>query len=223
MRRLVQAMQRRDVLLGYYQAMLAANGPRGWWPAKTPFEVCVGAILTQNTAWKGVEKAIANLEQAGALDPAALHALSPSRLEELIHPAGFFRMKAKRLRNLLDYLSASCDFDLGLLAARDMHAVREELLGVRGVGPETADSILCYALSMPSFVADAYTRRILSRHGLLPEDAAYDEVRDFFMDVLDPDPALMGDFHAQLVCVGNRYCKTRNQLCETCPLGSFLS
>lgn len=216
-------MQRRDVLLGYYRAMLSASGPRNWWPAKTPFEVCVGAVLTQNTAWKGVEKAISNLEGAGALDPRTLHTLSLPDLERLIHPAGYFRVKARRLRNLLDYLAASCDFDLGLLAGRDMDAVRGELLEVSGIGPETADSILCYALGMPSFVVDAYTRRILSRHGLLPEDADYEETRDFFMDVLDPDPALLGDFHAQLVGVGNRYCKTRNQLCDTCPLGSFLS
>ncbi|WP_027192521.1 endonuclease III domain-containing protein [Fundidesulfovibrio putealis] len=216
-------MQRRDVLLGYYQAMLSANGPRNWWPAKTPFEVCVGAVLTQNTAWKGVEKALSNLERAGALDPRTLHSLSLPDLERLIHPAGYFRVKARRLRNLLDYLAASCDFDLGLLAERDMADVRGELLEVSGIGPETADSILCYALQMPSFVVDAYTRRILSRHGLLPEDADYEETRDFFMDVLDPDPALLGDFHAQLVGVGNQYCKTRNQLCDTCPLGSFLS
>ncbi|MFP5221788.1 MAG: endonuclease III domain-containing protein [Acidobacteriota bacterium] len=216
-------MQRRDVLLDYYRAMLAANGPRNWWPARTPFEVCVGSVLTQNTAWKGVEKAISNLERAGALDPRVLHGLGLDEVERLIHPAGYFRVKARRLGNLLDYLSASCDFDLELLAQREMSAVRGELLDVSGIGPETADSILCYALGMPSFVVDAYTRRILSRHGLLPEDADYEETRDFFMDVLDPDPALLGDFHAQLVCVGNRYCKTRNQLCDTCPLGSFLS
>jgi len=216
-------MQRRDVLLGYYQAMLSASGPRNWWPAKTPFEICVGAVLTQNTAWKGVEKALSNLELAGALDPHTLHSLSLPELERLIHPAGYFRVKARRLRNLLDYLSASCDFDLGLLAERDMADVRGELLEVSGIGPETADSILCYALQMPSFVVDASTRRILSRHGLLPEDADYEETRDFFMDVLDPDPALLGALHAQLVGVGNQYCKTRNQLCDTCPLGSFLS
>lgn len=216
-------MQRRDVLLDYYRAMLAAEGPRNWWPARTAFEVCVGAVLTQNTAWKGVEKAIGNLERAGALDPHVLHGLGLPEVERLIHPAGFFRLKARRLRNFLDYLSASCDFDLNLLAGRDMADVRGELLEVSGIGPETADSILCYALGMPSFVVDAYTRRILSRHGLLPEDADYEETREFFMDVLDPDPVLFGDFHAQLVGVGNRYCKTRNQLCDTCPLGSFLS
>jgi endonuclease III related protein len=207
----------------YYQAMLEALGHRHWWPARTPFEVCVGAVLTQNTAWTGVEKAIANLNAAGALAPHALFALPQTKIEELIRPAGYFRLKAKRLRSLLEYLRESCGFDLALLSMRDMATVREELLGVSGVGPETADSILCYALGMPSFVVDAYTRRILSRHGMVPEDAQYDELREFFMDVLDPDPALYNDFHAQLVRVGNRFCKTRKPLCEECPLGPFLS
>ncbi|MBI4804176.1 MAG: endonuclease III domain-containing protein [Desulfovibrio sp.] len=216
-------MRRREQLLEYYQAMLGALGHRHWWPARTPFEVCVGAVLTQNTAWTGVGKAIANLDAAGGLDPQTLFALPQEKIEELIRPAGYFRLKAKRLRSLLEYLRESCGFDLGLLSKRDMGAVREELLGVSGVGPETADSILCYALGMPSFVVDAYTRRILSRHGLVPEDAHYDELREFFMDVLDPDPALYNDFHAQLVRVGNRFCKTRKPLCEECPLGPFLS
>ena len=216
-------MRRREQLMEYYQAMLRAMGHRNWWPARTPFEVCVGAVLTQNTAWSGVEKALANLDAAKALDPHTLFALPLAEVEELIRPAGYFRLKAKRLRSLLEYLRESCGFDLQILSQRDMAAVREELLGVSGVGPETADSILCYALDMPSFVVDAYTRRILSRHGLAPEDAHYDELRDFFMDVLDPAPALYNDFHAQLVRVGNRFCKTRKPLCEECPLGPFLS
>lgn len=206
----------------YYRSMLDAMGPRNWWPAKTPFEVCVGAVLTQNTAWTGVEKAIANLDEAGALDPPVLYAMPRERLERLIVPAGYFKLKAGRLRNLLEYLKSSCDFDLGVLAARDMDSVRAELLEVKGVGPETADSILCYALNMPSFVVDAYTRRILNRHSLLPEDAGYDETRDYFMDVLDPDPALYNDFHAQLVRVGNRWCKKGRPLCDECPLRSHL-
>jgi endonuclease-3 related protein len=166
---------------------------------------------------------MANLDRAGALEPRSLHSLPRPELEELIRPAGYFRLKAERLSGLLDYLERSCGFDLAELSRRDMAEVREELLAVRGVGPETADSILCYALNMPSFVVDAYTRRILSRHGLVPEDVHYDDLRDYFMDVLDPDPALYNDFHAQLVRVGNRFCKTRKPLCEACPLGSFLS
>nr|WP_243439980.1 endonuclease III domain-containing protein [Fundidesulfovibrio soli] len=216
------AMNRETLLLEYYKAMLGARGHRGWWPAETPFEVCVGAVLTQNTAWTGVRKAIDALRGHGCLDPEALDALPLERLAELIRPAGYFRLKAQRLKNLLAYLRESCGFDLAELASRDMLQVREELLGVRGVGPETADSILCYALGMPSFVADTYTRRILSRHGLLPEDAGYDDMRDFFMDVLEPDTALYNDFHAQLVGVGHHFCKTRAPLCGECPLGPFL-
>jgi endonuclease-3 related protein len=216
-------MRRGDLLRSYYQAMLDAHGPRNWWPARTPFEVCVGAVLTQNTAWTGAAKAIANLDHAGLLAPEALAALPLDRLAELIRPAGYYRLKAKRLKSLLEYLDRSCGFDLAALSARPMDAVREELLAVSGVGPETADSILCYALHMPSFVVDAYTLRILARHGLVAEDIHYGELREFFMDVLKPDLALYNDFHAQLVRVGNLYCKTRNPLCEECPLGPFLS
>jgi len=215
-------MDREALLTRYYQAMLAARGHRNWWPADTPFEVCVGAVLTQNTAWTGVRKAIDALREHGCLSPEPLDALPLERLAELIRPAGYFRLKAERLKNLLAYLREACAFDLEALAGRDMLQVRGELLAVRGVGPETADSILCYALGQPSFVADAYTRRILSRHGLMPEDASYDDLRDFFMDVLPPDAALYNDFHAQLVGVGNLWCKARAPLCDQCPLGPFL-
>ncbi|GAB6039085.1 endonuclease [Fundidesulfovibrio butyratiphilus] len=215
-------MNRRATLLDMYHAMLQANGPRGWWPAKTPFEVMVGAVLTQNTAWKGVVKAMDNLASEGLLRPQALAALTEDELAERIRPAGYFRVKAKRLRALLGYLESACDFDLDALAGRDTRALREELLAVKGVGPETADSILLYALNRPSFVADAYTRRILSRHGLLPEDASYDELRDYFQDVLEPDVALYNDFHAQIVGVGHHFCKARTPLCDPCPLRPWL-
>ncbi|GFK93182.1 Adenine DNA glycosylase [Fundidesulfovibrio magnetotacticus] len=214
-------MSRRETLHACYDALLAAHGHRAWWPARTPFEVCVGAVLTQNTSWKGVEKAIENLDAAGALAPRVLRSLDPARVEALIRPAGHFRVKTRRLANLLEYLDAACGFDFDALAARPMDAVRGELLEVKGVGPETADCILCYALGMPSFVVDAYTRRILSRHGLVPEDIDYHELRDYFMDVLDPDTALFNDFHAQLVRVGNLYCKARSPRCDVCPL-SFM-
>lgn len=215
-------MDRHETLMQYYQAMLAALGPSGWWPAKTPFEVMVGAVLTQNTSWSGVKKAMANLEAERLLDPQALWALPEAQLEELIRPAGYFRLKAKRLRTLLAWLDQTCSFDFDALALRDTQTLRGELLEVSGIGPETADSILLYALSHPSFVSDAYTRRILSRHGLTPEDAHYDDLRDFFMDVLEPDPALYNEFHALLVRVGHHYCKPKSPQCATCPLGSFL-
>jgi len=215
-------MRRAEVLMQYYKAMRDALGPRDWWPARTPFEVCVGAVLTQNTSWTGVKKAISNLDEAGALDPRVLDALPLPRLEELIRPAGYFRLKAKRLKNLLEYLKESCGFNLPRLARRPLEELREELLAVKGVGPETADSILCYALGKPVFVVDAYTRRILARHGLTPDDISYEELREFFEDVLPQDVALYNDFHAQLVRVGSRFCKPGRPLCGECPLGALL-
>jgi endonuclease-3 related protein len=214
-------MNRRATLMSYFQAMHLALGDSGWWPAKTPFAVMLGAVLTQNTSWKGVAKAMANLEAEDLLDPAALRDLPVARLEELIRPAGYFRLKAKRLGNLLDYLDQACAFDLAALKARDMAELRQELLGVSGIGPETADSILLYALGQPSFVIDAYTRRILSRHGLVPADEPYEDLRDFFMDALDHDPALFNEFHALLVRVGHHFCKPGKPLCAICPLDSF--
>ncbi len=215
-------MDRCETLMEYFKAMLGALGPSGWWPAKTPFEVMVGAVLTQNTSWSGVRKAMDNLEGQEVLDPQKLLALPEARLEELIRPAGYFRLKAKRLRNLLVWLDSACGFDIAALARRDASSLREELLTVSGIGPETADSILLYALGQPSFVSDAYTKRILSRHGLVPEDAHYDELREFFMDVLEPDAALFNEFHALLVRVGHHYCKPKGPQCGVCPLGSFL-
>jgi endonuclease-3 related protein len=168
-------MNRRNLLMNMFQAMHDSLGPSHWWPGETPFEVAVGAILTQNAAWSNVEKAIANLKAAGVFDPRLLHGLPDARLAELIRPSGYFRLKAGRLKNLLAFLKNECGYDLRALAGRDLPSVREKLLAVRGIGPETADSILLYALDYPTFVVDAYTRRLLSRHGLVPEEATYEE------------------------------------------------
>lgn len=213
---------REQLLLGIYQAMLSELGPSGWWPGETPLEVSVGAVLTQNTSWKNVARAIHNLRERGLLDGAKLLALSPEELSELIRPAGYFRLKAGRLRNLLVFLDQECGFDFHDLGERDMAELRASLLAVRGIGPETADSILLYALDMPSFVVDAYTKRILNRHSLVVEDAGYDEVRDLFMDLLEPDPALFNEFHALLVRTAATWCKKRQALCEHCPLRDYL-
>lgn len=215
-------MDRQATLLAYYQAMLDALGPSGWWPAKTRFEIMLGAVLTQNTSWVGVQKALDNLEAKGVLSPEALWNLPEDTLAEYIRSARFFKLKARRVRNLLAYLKQACDFDLEVLAQRDTATLREELLGVQGIGPETADSILLYTLGHPSFMVDAYTKRILCRHGLIPEDAQYDEIREYFMDVLEPETAFYNEFHALLVRVGQHYCKPKNPLCAVCPLGSFL-
>jgi len=215
-------MQRSTLLQTYYRTMLDALGPSHWWPGETPFEVAVGAILTQNTNWGNVERAIANLRRADALTPRAMAALPAPRLAELIRPAGYFRIKTDRLRHFLAFLDREAGPEAGPglrgLPVRDPQTLREKLLQVKGVGPETADSILLYALGLPTFVVDAYTRRILSRHGLLPEDVPYEELREFFMDVLEPDPALFNEYHALIVRVGKHWCRKRDPRCDQCPL-----
>ncbi|MCK9241152.1 endonuclease III domain-containing protein [Desulfocurvus sp.] len=215
-------MKRPQLLLAMHDAMLAALGPSRWWPGDTPFEVAVGAVLTQNTNWKNVEKAIANLRAAGALEARAMDALPAARLAELVRPSGSFNVKAARLKNLLALLRDEADYDIRALSGRGLDALRPLLLGVRGVGPETADSILLYALDEPTFVVDAYTRRILGRHALLPEDAHYDEVREFFMDALPRDAALFNEYHALLVRVAKDFCRKARPLCDGCPLEPFL-
>lgn len=215
-------MNRRTLFLNMASAMLDALGPSRWWPAETPFEVAVGAVLTQNTNWANVERAIANLKAGGAFDAKSLAALSDEALAERIRPAGYFRLKARRLKNLLTMLVRDCDGDITALGGQDMATVREKLLAVSGVGPETADSILLYALDYPSFVVDAYTARICHRHGLTPEDAGYEELREFFMEGLPEDVALYNEFHALLVRVGNAWCRPRAPKCGECPLERFL-
>ena len=210
------------LLLDMFRAMAAALGPSGWWPARTPFEMAVGAILTQNTNWQGAAKAVAGLREAGLLDPYALHAASPEAVAERIRPAGHFRLKAGRLKNLMALIVEDLGGDIAALAGYDLDQARDKLLSVKGVGPETADSILLYGLNLPTFVVDAYTARICSRHGLAPEDAGYDELRELFTDALPADVGLYNEFHALLVRVGNGWCRPRGPRCVDCPLGEFL-
>ncbi len=214
-------MKRGPRLLALHRAMLEALGPSHWWPGESPFEVMVGAILTQNTSWANVAKAIATLRAADLLDPERLDAVPVDELAELIRPAGYFRLKAGRLKHFLAFLRENA-YDLPALAARDTAALRQDLLAVTGIGPETADSILLYALGHPVFVVDAYTRRIASRHGLVPEDIDYHELQSFFADALPPDPALFNEYHALLVRVGHGYCRKSKPDCAACPLQPFL-
>ncbi|WP_320169907.1 endonuclease III domain-containing protein [Maridesulfovibrio sp.] len=215
-------MDRQKILLEYFRELSDSIGPCNWWPGETPFEIAVGAILVQNTNWANVEKAIKNLKAANGLTPAGLRKFSPDELQELIKPSGFFRMKAQRLDNFLAFLennSAECITDL---TDRDTSSLRQDLLSVNGIGPETADSILLYALNKPVFVVDAYTRRIFNRHMLIPEDIAYEELQDFFMDVLEEDVDLYNEYHALLVVTAKRWCKKSNPDCDNCPLRRFL-
>jgi endonuclease-3 related protein len=210
--------QERELLLDIYRRLLAHFGPRRWWPAQTPFEVMVGAILTQNTAWANVEKAIANLKAEGPLRPSVLIKLSPAKLRRLIRPSGYFNQKEKKLRAFLRFfLAAPYRGSVGRMRRAETGKLREELLSIWGIGPETADSILLYALEKPVFVVDAYTRRVFARLGLTPAHAGYQELQNFFVRRLPKEIALFNDFHAQVVALGNRYCRSRPD-CGSCPL-----
>lgn len=197
--------------------MLHALGPQGWWPGRTRFEVIVGAILTQNTAWTNVARAIANLRQARVLTPKALVALPAPKLARLVQPSGYYRTKAARVKRFLRFLRARYALNLSRMFAERPSKLREELLAVSGIGPETADSILLYAGGVPVFVVDAYTRRILGRHGLIRADATYDAVQALFTENLPPDPALYNEYHALLVAVGKDFCRPLPR-CARCPL-----
>lgn len=203
-----------------YERLFRAFGPQHWWPGQTRFEIIVGAILTQNTSWTNVAKAIANLEGAGCLDPDRLHALDAAELEPLIRPAGYFRLKAKRLRNFTRWLCDQYQGDLDALDAVETRRLREELLGISGIGPETADSILLYALQRPVFVVDTYTARVAVRHGLIEPDINYEQLQDLFEANLAPDASLFNEYHALLVRVGKDYCKPKPK-CAACPLNDL--
>ena len=204
-----------------YRRLHRHYGDLDWWPGETPLEVSVGAILTQNTAWRNVKRAIANLKAAGALTPGAMAALPRQELAQLIVPSGYYNMKAAKLRNFLDFLYGGYGGSLNRLFALDAPRLREALLGVNGIGPETADSIILYAAKKPIFVIDAYTRRILSRHGLARGDEPYDTLRLLFEDNLSSDVSLFNEYHALIVYVGHTWCK-RTPLCGECPLKIFL-
>jgi len=208
-------------LKDYHRDLLAHYGPQGWWPGETPFEVMVGAVLTQNTAWKNVEKAIATLKTFGLLDPHKIHETDQDTLALAIRPAGYFNVKAKRLKSLVAWFVTEHAADVDRLQAMPPDRLREQLLTVHGIGPETADSILLYALEVPTFVIDAYTYRVVTRHGLLGEEAGYDDLKEHFERSLPRDRALYNEFHALLVAVGKEFCRPTAR-CERCPLKRHL-
>lgn len=204
-----------------YQRLFDHFGPQHWWPAQTPFEVLIGAVLVQNTAWSNVEKAIERIRDAGLTTPQALAAVKDGELEELIRPAGYFRIKARRLRNLLNFCISRYGGSLERMFKTPLPRLRQELLSINGIGPETADSILLYAGNLPTFVVDAYTHRIFSRHGWVEFDIDYHALKEFFESRLEPDAALYNEFHALLVRLGKEYCRKRPR-CEGCPLQDLL-
>lgn len=210
-----------------YRRMRRHFGHQHWWPGETPFEVCVGAILVQNTSWTNVERAITGLKNAGLLAPRALWALAETRLAELLRPTGYFNVKTRRLRAFLAVLVREHDGRLDRLLGGPQLAARGRLLAIPGIGPETADSMLLYAGGQPSFVVDAYTRRIFARHGWCGETADYHELQAVCVAALSQRPAsrladYWGDYHAQLVAVGKDFCRPREPRCDACPLRPLL-
>ena len=210
-----------DKLREIYQLLLKAYGPQNWWPAESPLEVMIGAILTQNTNWQGVEKAIANLKKNDLLSLDKLHNISIEELAESIKPAGYFNLKTRRLKNLIGMVAEAHGGDLGAMGQIETAQLRQELLAVNGVGPETADSILLYAFHRPIFVVDTYTYRVTSRHGLIEEEVNYQALQDLFMEHLPLDVDMFNEYHALLVRVGKLHCK-RKARCEGCPLEPLL-
>ncbi|NIA08587.1 MAG: endonuclease III domain-containing protein [Nitrospiraceae bacterium] len=208
-----------DQLMSIYKRLFAAFGPQDWWPGDSPFEVCVGAILTQNTNWGNVEKAISSLKDRDLLDPEAIHGLSRESLAEVIRPAGYYNIKAERLQNFVGFLVKKFDGNLDAMFAIGLELLRPLLLAIKGIGPETADSILLYAGRLPTFVVDIYTVRALRRHDIIDGDANYDDIRALFLDHLPRDVELYNEYHALWVALGKKYCKKTNPRCKKCPLG----
>ncbi|MGW8193641.1 MAG: endonuclease III domain-containing protein [Desulforhopalus sp.] len=201
-----------------YQLLFDHFGPQGWWPGETAFEIIVGAVLTQNTSWSNVEKAIARLKDAGLLEHQRLLGLEQGEIAAYIRPSGYYNLKAKRLKNLLQMIENKYDGELGLLFADDISTSRKNLLAVKGIGPETADSILLYGGGHPVFVVDAYTHRVFSRHLLSEEETDYDTLQAIFLDNLELDADLFNEYHALIVRVAVTYCRKSHPLCESCPL-----
>lgn len=219
------SMPKKDItmrLLSIYNALYRAYGPQHWWPGETPFEVMVGAVLTQNTAWSNVEKAIANLKKHRLLTPSRMSSLTLGRLATLIRPSGYYNVKAKHLQNLLVFIQDHYRGSIKKLCAEDGAVLRQKLLNVSGIGEETADSILLYAAGKPFFVVDAYTRRILSRHGLITQDADYLQMQRLFMEAIPADLLLYNEYHALIVKLGKELCRKSRPLCSGCPLERFL-
>jgi len=209
----------KKILIDIYQILFNAFGLQHWWPGETPFEIAIGAILTQNTNWGNVEKAINNLKKQGAIDAGTLQGMPAERLASLIKPAGYFNIKTKRLKEFLRFLMNHYKGKIENMKTEDVGSLRKSLLDINGIGPETADSILLYALEKPIFVIDAYTKRVLTRHKIISEKATYHEIQGIFHNALIRDTALFNEYHALFVKVGKDFCK-KKPVCEGCPLSN---
>lgn len=211
-----------SVLLKIYQTLYKAFGLQHWWPGETPFEIAVGAILTQNTNWGNVEKAISNLKKNKSLSAKAIYKMPVDRLAILIKPAGYYNIKAKRLKSFINFLMNDYLGSMSKMKKEDLDNLREKLLSINGIGPETADSILLYALDKPVFVIDAYTKRVLSRHKIMNSNKSYDEYQKLFHSSLKRDLKLFNEYHALFVKVGKTFCKLKKPLCSKCALYEYL-
>jgi endonuclease-3 related protein len=203
-----------------YHRLYRHFGPQHWWPGESTLEITVGAVLTQNTNWQNVEKAIANLQEHNLLSLPALSAIPVDILAQHIKPSGYYNLKAKRLKNLITAIGQE-DEDLTSFLATDLDTLRQNLLAVKGIGPETADAIILYAAAKPIFVIDAYTHRVLLRHDLIWEESDYHEMQELFMAALPEDVALYNEYHALLVRVGKEFCLKNNPKCDGCPLAGL--
>jgi endonuclease-3 related protein len=211
------SQKRATLLHDVYDRLFPAFGPQHWWPADTAFEVILGAILTQNTSWKNVKQCIEKLRSCGLLTFEAISSLPIQELAPLLRSSGYYNQKARKINAFCVHMNKHWEGDIQLFLAQEMQPLRSELLTIHGVGPETADSIVLYAAFKPSFVVDRYTHRIFSRHSWVAESMTYDELRDFFMDSLEPDVKLFQEYHALLVRTGHLYCR-KEPLCKSCPL-----
>lgn len=211
-------MNYRNELLAIYDALLAHFGHQGWWPdAQSPFEVVIGAILAQNVAWKNAKKAVDSLKAAGLLDPEKLYATPVEEIAPLIRSSRFYNMKAVKIKSFMQFFHDEYRLEMAAMAREEPAVLREKLLGVKGLGKETVDSILCYACEMPAFVVDAYTKRIFERYGLVGPEAGYDDIQAFCTANLPQDVPLYNDFHAQIVHLGNAVCNPV-PACDVCPI-----
>lgn len=204
-------------LRNIYDRLFAAFGPQHWWPGESAFEVAVGAILTQNTNWGNVEKAIGNLKKDGLLEARDLYVMPAGQLAEFIRPAGYFNIKAERLKNFVEFLVGHYGGSMKKMKAEAESTIRRKLLSVNGIGPETADSIILYALDKPVFVVDAYTKRVLSRHNIMEEGSSYGDFQGLFHSSLKRDKVMYNEYHALFVRLAKEHCRTK-PLCGGCPI-----
>lgn len=211
-------MGRKERIKLFFEKLYKYYGPQHWWPGDSSLECIIGAILTQNTSWSNVDKAICRLKKENLLSIESINNLTTRELAELIKPSGYYNQKAIKIKFFIEFLNENYTGNLNKLFEEDLHTLRNKLLSIKGIGPETADSIILYAANKPIFVVDTYTHRILYRHNLITEETDYQEMQDIFMDSLHDDAEIFNEYHALIVKVGKEHCRKKNPICNGCPL-----